>query len=269
MARFTGCVWIYITLLNPPTHPPFLSSSTSHPHPPTHLFLFYSFTRDVTVLAGMARFTGCVWIYITVLGAENGLGFNVAVFGGVAGTSHPSTHQSIHLLLVSSTHPPTHLPINPSNYVSSHPSTYSSVNQPTHALSNQSTHLLINPPTHPPTHPPHTVFTFCAFNEFNLAAAFNGVGQVKKISTHPPTHPPIHPNPPTHPPTQTQAFIVCGGVQVRKSPLPPTHPPTHPPIHIHPVLYSSPIPPTHPPTQIVTGCSFSYFSATEFFAGTG
>lgn len=42
------------------------------------------FGGDVCVLAGMVRFTGCSWFYITLLGAENGMGFNTVVFGGVA-----------------------------------------------------------------------------------------------------------------------------------------------------------------------------------------
>jgi len=42
------------------------------------------FGGDVCVLAGMVRFTGCSWFYITLLGAENGIGFNTVVFGGVA-----------------------------------------------------------------------------------------------------------------------------------------------------------------------------------------
>ena len=42
------------------------------------------FGGDVCVLAGMVRFTGCAWFFITVLGTENGMGFNTAVFGGVA-----------------------------------------------------------------------------------------------------------------------------------------------------------------------------------------
>jgi len=36
------------------------------------------------VLAGDVTFTGCVWIYTTFFGLENGAGFNIALLGGVA-----------------------------------------------------------------------------------------------------------------------------------------------------------------------------------------
>ena len=39
---------------------------------------------DVLVLAGEVSFTGCVWIYTTFFGFENGAGFNIALLGGVA-----------------------------------------------------------------------------------------------------------------------------------------------------------------------------------------
>jgi len=39
---------------------------------------------DVLVLAGQVSFTGCVWIYTTFFGFENGAGFNIALLGGLA-----------------------------------------------------------------------------------------------------------------------------------------------------------------------------------------
>lgn len=37
---------------------------------------------DILILAGQATFTGCMWIYTTVLAGEMGAGFNVALLNG-------------------------------------------------------------------------------------------------------------------------------------------------------------------------------------------
>lgn len=39
---------------------------------------------DILILGGTATFTGCMWIYTTVMAGEAGAGFNVALLNGVA-----------------------------------------------------------------------------------------------------------------------------------------------------------------------------------------